>query len=291
MFKPLFKCFILFSVSSLTSTQLLANTFPEEKITNTASRTSTIKQAATNETQAKNQLITTTENNITSPVVISPFKAEYSIIHKSKKAGNGLRKLEKLADNLYRYSYTTDIEWLIFDDKRSEEAIITLANNRVIPTHYKYFREGTGRDKFYEWSYDINNKTAKNIKDDKTINVEFPDNIQDSLSYHLQHRINLIKNPTQQSYRYSVIKSSGDIREYVYEYVGEEELMLPYGLVKTIKLKREVTKKEKVTYAWFAPSLNYLLVRLYQSKDGTEQFEAQLTSFESDDSNANNSQK
>ena len=59
--------------------------------------------------------------------------------------------------------------------------------------------------------------------------------------------------------------------------------MLPYGLVKTIKLKREVTEKERVTYAWFAPELNYLLVRLYQSKGGTEQFEAQLTAIDSDD--------
>jgi predicted homoserine dehydrogenase-like protein len=52
--------------------------------------------------------------------------------------------------------------------------------------------------------------------------------------------------------------------------------MLPYGLIKTIKLKREIKEKKRVTYAWFAPELDYLLVRLYQVKKGTEQFEAQL---------------
>ena len=55
--------------------------------------------------------------------------------------------------------------------------------------------------------------------------------------------------------------------------------MLPYGLVKAIRLKREVVDKKRVTYAWFAPELNYLLVKLYQVKGGVEQFEAQLTSI------------
>lgn len=89
--------------------------------------------------------------------LLFPFKATYSILHKSKKVGTAIRELEKLTDNTYRYSYTTDIEWLIFDDKRTEESIVTLSKNNVIPQHYKYIREGTGRDKFYEWSYDIAN--------------------------------------------------------------------------------------------------------------------------------------
>ena len=213
--------------------------------------------------------------------IISPFKAEYSIIHKSKEVGKGIRQLEKLTDNTYRYSYKTDIEWLIFDDKRTENSIVKLVNNTVIPTHYTYSREGTGRDKYYEWTYDIVNNTAKNIKEDKLVSIEFTENIQDSLSYHLQHRLNLIQNPKQKHFIYPVIKSSGATRNYVYEYDGEEQIMLPYGLVNTIKLKREVIEKKRTTYAWFAPELNYLLVKLYQVKGGVEQFEAQLTSIES----------
>jgi len=54
--------------------------------------------------------------------------------------------------------------------------------------------------------------------------------------------------------------------------------MLPYGLVKTIRLKREIIEKERITYAWFSPELDYLLVKLYQIKAGAEQFEAQLKS-------------
>jgi len=218
----------------------------------------------------------TTKSPSLSEDLIAPFEATYSILHKSKEVGTAIRKLEKLTDNNYRYSYTTDIEWLIFDDKRTEESLVSIKNNYVIPQHYKYAREGTGRDKFYEWSYNVADNSATNLKKNETITLEFPENIQDSLSYHLQHRLNLIKNPEQKDFLYSVIKSSGSLREYAYEYDGEEEVMLPYGLINTIKLKREVKDKKRVTYAWFAPELDYLLVRLYQIKNGTQQFEAQL---------------
>ena len=56
--------------------------------------------------------------------------------------------------------------------------------------------------------------------------------------------------------------------------------MLPYGLVKTVKFKREVVEKKRITYAWFAPELDYLLVKLYQIKGDVEQFEAQLESVD-----------
>jgi hypothetical protein len=87
----------------------------------------------------------------------------------------------------------------------------------------------------------------------------------------------LINNPDQKRFVYPVIRTSGSVKDYIYLYDGEEEIMLPYGLVKTIRLKREISEKKRITYAWFAPELNYLLVKLYQVKAGAEQFEAQLS--------------
>lgn len=214
-----------------------------------------------------------TEVGVTS---IQPFKAEYSIIRKSKKIGSGTRQLEKLHNNIYKYSYTTDSEWFIFSDIRTEESIVQVNNNNVIPTHYNYTRAGTGKDKSSEWTYDVAKNIATNVDKNKMISIDFPAKIQDKLSYHLQHRLNLINTPEKKSFIYPVIKVSGKISNYAYEYDGEEELMLPYGLVKAIKFKREVTGKERITYAWFAPKFNYLLVKLQQIKGGVEQFEAQL---------------
>ena len=216
--------------------------------------------------------------DIKSKVMVPAFNANYTILRSAKAVGKASRKLNYLDNGMAQYSYRTDIEWLIFSDTREETSIVKLEGNKVTPTSYVYKREGTGRDKYYEWSYDTTNNTATDEKKNKTKNIEFPDNIQDSLSYHLQHRLNLISKPEQKQFVYPVIKSSGSLKNYVYQYDGEEEVMLPYGLVKTVKFKREVIEKKRITYAWFAPELDYLLVKLHQIKGDVEQFEAQLDS-------------
>jgi len=210
--------------------------------------------------------------------MVKPFTAQYSILHKSSPVGTGVRTLEYLGNNQAKYSYHTDIEWLIFSDSRIESSVVELNNAKVTPTHYTFKREGTGRDKQFEWTYDVSQSKATDVIKSRTKHIEFPNNIQDKLSYHLQNRLDLINSPKQTHFVYPVISTAGKIKNYVYQYDGEEELMLPYGLVKTIRLKREVVEKKRITYAWFAPELDYLLVKLYQVKAGAEQFEAQLTS-------------
>ena len=224
----------------------------------------------------------------TLPKLINPFTAQYTILHKSDPIGEGIRELNYLDNGTVKYSYHTSLDWLIFSDARQETSIIKLEKSKVVPTHYTYDRKGTGRDKSYEWLYDENNNTATDLKKDKTLTLDFSDKLQDKLSYHLQHRLNLInlakedqdpnKSSLRQSFDYPVMSTSGSVKNYTYQYDGEEEIMLPYGLIKTIKFKREVLEKNRVTYVWFAPELDYLLVKLFQIKSDIQQFEAQLTS-------------
>lgn len=211
---------------------------------------------------------------------IPAFRATYTLLRKSDPVGKAIRELSYLDDGKVKYHYETDISWLIFSDTRSETAIIDIKENQVIPLSYDYQREGTGRDKYYQWQYDLAGKTATDLKKDKKIPLDFTDGLLDKLSYHLQNRIDLINNPEQKRFIYPVISAKGSIKNYQYQYDGKEELILPYGLVKTIRLKREIIEKKRITYAWFAPELNYLLVKLYQVKGGAEQFEAQLSTLE-----------
>jgi len=207
------------------------------------------------------------------------FSAQYTVLHKSDPVGTAKRELSYQADGSINYHYETYVEWLIFSQTRSETSILTIDNNQVTPQHYTYTREGTGKDKRYEWRYDAANNKAKDIERERDHIVEFSNNLQDKLSYHLQHRLNLIQDAKHKEYVYSVINTSGTVKDYIYQYDGEEELILPYGLIKAIRFKREIKEKERVTYAWFAPELNYLLVKLYQTKAGNEQFEAQLSAL------------
>ena len=211
--------------------------------------------------------------------IVSEFSAKYTVLHKSDPVGTATRELSYQADGSINYQYKTHIEWLIFSQDRSETSILTVDKNKVTPQHYIYTREGTGKDKRYEWRYDAVKGEAQDIERQRDHQVDFSNDLQDKLSYHLQHRLNLMLNAKQAQYIYPVINTSGSIKDYVYQYDGEEQLVLPYGLIKTIRFKREIKEKERITYAWFAPELDYLLVKLYQMKAGTEQFEAQLSSL------------
>ncbi len=234
-----------------------------------------------NSTEVLNQVIEKSPLTQTSFSAILPaYRASYTILHKSDPVGTAIRQLTYLDKNKIEYHYETDISWLIFSDKRAETAIVEINENKVIPLYYDYQREGTGRDKSYKWRYDLAAKTAVDVKKNKVIKLDFTEGLLDKLSYHLQNRIDLIKQPEQKRFLYPVIGSKGTIKNYEYQYDGKEELILPYGLVNTIRLKREITEKKRVTYAWFAPELNYLLVKLYQVKAGAEQFEAQLVELE-----------
>lgn len=213
---------------------------------------------------------------------IAPFTAEYNIIHKGSPVGTAVRELNYLADGKIHYSYNTEIEWLIFSDHRKESSVLSFNNNHVIPNHYLFERSGTGKDKRSEWKFIPEKNQAfvmEEDEDDHQIELDFSTQIQDKLSYHLQQRLDLIENPKQKHFVFEVIQSSGRTKNYVYEFDAEEELMLPYGSIKTIRLKREVVEKQRITYAWFAPELNYLLVRLNQIKGDVNQFEAQLDKY------------
>jgi hypothetical protein len=207
---------------------------------------------------------------------LKPFIATYTLLHKKDEVGTAERKLIQLDNGHWQFSYHTDLEWLIFSDKRTETSTLAIKDGTATPLAYEYQREGTGKDKHKKWQFFPELKKAKNLLKNQENDLQWHDGLQDKLSYHLQNRLNLKNNIKH--YTYSVINRSGkvEVNRYQFEYAGEETLVLPFGVVKTVKLKREIPEKKKATYAWFAPELDFLMVKLYHQKGGLEQFEAQL---------------
>ena len=78
---------------------------------------------------------------------------------------------------------------------------------------------------------------------------------------------------------YDFVNYRGELRTYGVEVVAKESLSLPYGEFDTVKVKLIRDSKTRETFAWFAPSLNYTLVRLQQFKDGEEQGDIKLKSY------------
>ena len=72
--------------------------------------------------------------------VIQPFTAKYNLIRSADIVGTAIRTLEYLTPEQARYSYKTDIEWLIFSDNRQEISLVKLDNHKVTPMQYNFQR-------------------------------------------------------------------------------------------------------------------------------------------------------
>ncbi|WP_371372595.1 DUF3108 domain-containing protein [Thalassotalea aquiviva] len=210
---------------------------------------------------------------------LDDFTAHYNIVHDGDIVGKGKRQLTHLDDGSIDFSYQTEIEWFIFEDQREEFTNVRIINDTVIPNSYKSTRKGTGKDKFYHWQYNAEQQSITNLKkkSSKPTLIKWPEGLQSKLSYHLQTRLNLINGVND--FDFEVINTSGKIKTYHYEYVGKEEIMLPFGVINTVKLQRKKINSEQVTYVWLAPELDFAMVKLHQIDGSLKQFHAELYDF------------
>ncbi len=136
----------------------------------------------------------------------------------------------------------------------------------VIPHHYLYNRSGLGKSSEEELNFDWTKHTISNPHKKTNWPMLGALKIQDSLSYQLQLRQDLLAGKKD---FYYPISNGKKIKEYRFEIVGEEILNTPLGDVNTVKVKRSYTNDDRETFVWFAKNFQYLLVRLQQEENGS----------------------
>ncbi|MFT5311921.1 MAG: hypothetical protein ACI8Z9_000397, partial [Paraglaciecola sp.] len=198
------------------------------------------------------------------------FEAKYTAFRYGKDLGQATLALHSLGRDKYRLNYESRISLFFLSDKRSETSFFSFSEQQLLPYKYQYARTGTGSDKKTEVLFDQHQQIIQ-------INDENPVAWQGELDnqlYRLDLQFKLAQGETKFSYK--VVNNRGQLREYVMEVVGKEQLDLPYGKLEGIKVNMLRKNSSRHTSAWFSPELNYQLVRLQQFKDGEEQGEIQL---------------
>lgn len=200
------------------------------------------------------------------------FSADYLVYRAGKNHGEANRYLT-FTNNRYQMGYSSDISWLIFSDKRQETSEFLINNNQIQPLNYVMKRKGTGPSRHYELHLDPEKQQLKVGKSKEIKAVSWQDDWLDPLSYHQQLVLDLRAGKTE--FIYDVLNRNGNVKTYHYKVVMEEPLALPYGTVHTLRIAR-MDDPEKQVYAWVAPDLDYMLVRLWRGEDNVEQFDVQL---------------
>lgn len=214
---------------------------------------------------------------------LKPYVAKYKLFRSGDEHGTAERELSLEGDS-YRLQYESSIEWMIFSDERYETSTFLIKNNRVKPLEYKMERKGTGPDRSYLVTFDRENrqitgpkKRKKKKRYDTGSMVKWNSNWLDPISYQQQLYFDL--HAGQKEFHYEFINRKGKEHKYNFKLTGKQQLVLPYGTIEAVKVERIYENSERQTIAWFAPELDYALVRIWKGKSGVEQFDLQLQSL------------
>ncbi|RYE50988.1 MAG: DUF3108 domain-containing protein [Sphingobacteriales bacterium] len=173
-------------------------------------------------------------------------------------------KLNQLPDGNYELSFSATAMLGSFFE--SSQLKWSPEDQTVIPLQYSYKRRGMGKNRDDSLTFDWTGKQVVNNVKNTNLPINATQKLQDSLSYQLQLRQDLLAGKSDLTYS---ITDGKKIKQYRFEIAGEETLKTPLGDVKTVKVKRSHKSEDRNTYAWFAKDFQYLLVRLQQEENGS----------------------
>ncbi len=203
-------------------------------------------------------------------IELKPYRATYRVA-KDGMVAEVKRELRQVSTDHWNLSDSGRI--LFFS--LAESADVRVLDGQITPLHYRY-RQGPGKSKNQDISYDWDRGRAKVILDDKTRSVEIQEPSYDKLALQLQLRLDLISGKLAQAQSYRMV-DRGRVKYYHIEAIGEEILSLGKRQIPTIKLRQHTEGKDKETWIWVAPDLDYLIVQIVQEEDD-ERYEMRLES-------------
>lgn len=203
-----------------------------------------------------------------------PFHAVYTAYKWGDDIGTAEMKLEKLSPAQYSLTYSSHVSKFFLSDKRYEHSIFDVVDGELVPDEYYYSRSGTGPDKALSVTFNGGDNPTITVDEQETMAW---DGELDNQIYRVELPRKLAKGTEASAFDF--INYRGEQRHYGVKVLGEETLALPYGELDTIKVKLIRDSKKRETFIWFAPALDYNLVRLQQFKEGDEQGDIKLKSY------------
>ncbi|WP_192811510.1 DUF3108 domain-containing protein [Idiomarina xiamenensis] len=210
---------------------------------------------------------------------LQAFHASYRVTRGGSEYGDAQRELQRQGKELWRYRTLTDISWFILSDKREFTSSFVVRDGAVINREFAYKRTGTGSDKAFSARFDEQQQQIINLADQQPLDIPWQVPMMDESSMLHQLKLDLL-NGEQQRFEYQAIDDKGRLDHFTFVRDGVENLNLPYGKVDAILIKRIRENSSRETHYWFAPSLNYVLVKLRQWKDGDEQATLELVDYQ-----------
>ena len=207
------------------------------------------------------------------------FSASYELRLGSLRIGTSTVSLENLPDGGYRYESrstpTPLVAWLL-RDKLHETSSGTLTGDGVRPDQYHYSRSGGKKEREDELVFDWQSMRVSNDVEGSRWEMDIPASTLDKLASQLGMMLALDQGKTDITFN---IADDKKLKKYRFQVVGKETLELPAGTFETVKILKLRENKNRETFVWCAPALNYLPVRIWQREKDDVEYESELAEF------------
>ncbi|MCP4594887.1 DUF3108 domain-containing protein [Neptuniibacter sp.] len=135
-------------------------------------------------------------------------------------------------------------------------------DQQLHPLRYKFKRSVLGKKRTADVSFDWDKKQVTNTVEDKPWKMDISDGVQDKISYQLLLQREVAQGKTE--FNYSVA-DGGKLKHYRFSVDGKEVIKAPIGEYDAIRVKRiREEKNPRQTLIWFAPELDYQIIKLQQ---------------------------
>jgi len=194
---------------------------------------------------------------------LTPFSANYTADFKMPFNGSAVRELKQNGDT-WHFKFEASLMMVSISEKSSFKS----KQNQLVSSNYSYVRSGMGKkgNKNISQTFIFGEKV--NIKQgDNSFSLNITPQVLDKNTYQLALQQDLAAGKNEFSYE---VLDVDKVETYNFKVVGTEEIKTKAGkfnAVKVARIREENSKRQ--TILWFAPNLDFLLIKLEQiEKDG-----------------------
>jgi hypothetical protein len=205
---------------------------------------------------------------------LQPYSAVYAASYKGMSAE---ARQTLTASPSGQFTLKRDVDSMFV--KLYEQSEFQLRDNNFTVSRYTYQRGGLASKKNIEqlFQWDKGNLHVTENKRSRDVAIKPP--LFDKLSYTEALRLQLLAAGTLPKNISIAFADRHHMKKYDFIVGDQEDVSVPAGKMRAVKLERHVPEDNKHTTIWVAPELDYLLIKLEQTDDGDRQ-ELYLKSYE-----------
>lgn len=222
--------------------------------------------------------------NAADKAVLVEFDAVYEVHRGRFEIAEVRMTLKQTQDGIYRFTSRLEavgmLAW-VMDDVISEESIFHFTDNGNTngfrPVSYEYRHKGSDKNRDESIIYDWTNGVAELDYRGNTNTIELEAGTVDRFLLQLNAAAALHAGSKHLKVR---VLDNGRVKQYELKAGNEEEIKSPAGRYITLPVSKIDEDDDKRFTFWFAPSLNYVPVRIERVKKNEEPMRMELKRIE-----------